>query len=91
MVGQQIVRQLVYGLAAVSPLDGHLCSLAWGGHRGHVHPYNPELNPVEHLWDHLRDNYIGNRLFASLDEVIDQLCVGLRQLHQQPKLIRSMI
>ena len=27
IVGQQIVRQFVYGLAAVSPLDGQLCSL----------------------------------------------------------------
>ena len=27
IVGHQIVRQFVYGLAAVSPLDGELCSL----------------------------------------------------------------
>lgn len=27
IIGHQIVRQFVYGLAAVSPLDGELCSL----------------------------------------------------------------
>ena len=27
MVGQQIIREFVYGLAAVSPFDGELCSL----------------------------------------------------------------
>ena len=27
LVGHQIIREFVYGLAAVSPLDGQLCSL----------------------------------------------------------------
>lgn len=37
-------------------------------------PYSPELNPVEHLWDELREKSFHNRLFASLDAVEDQLC-----------------
>ena len=28
----------------------------------------PEPNPVEHLWDHLRENYVGNRVFRSLQQ-----------------------
>ncbi|MGL3709408.1 transposase [Leptospirillum ferriphilum] len=24
-------------------------------------PYSPELNPVEHLWDELRENFFHNR------------------------------
>ena len=27
--------------------------------------YSPELNPVEHIWDHLRENYMSNRVFGS--------------------------
>lgn len=53
-------------------------------------PYSPELNPVEHLWDHLREAVIGNATFATLDDVIDALCDGLRALDQQPDLVRSM-
>jgi transposase len=53
-------------------------------------PYSPELNPVEHIWDHLRENYISNRIFGSLDAVVNQVCVGLRNLHRQPDLVRSM-
>ena len=133
IVGQQIVRQFVYGLAAVSPLDGELCSLVlpWvdaeamslflahtaarfpnqyclmlldgaGWHRAltlrvppnmqllPLPPYSPELNPVEHLWDHLRENYLGNRVFLSLQQVIQQVCRGLKTLHQQPQLVQSM-
>jgi len=30
-------------------------------------PYAPELNPVEHVWDELREKYFHNRVFDSLD------------------------
>jgi len=52
--------------------------------------YSPELNPTEHIWDHLRENYIGNRVFPSLDGVIRQLCRGLHDLHFDAKLVRSL-
>jgi hypothetical protein len=29
--------------------------------------YSPEVNPVEHLWEELREKYLHNRLFSSLD------------------------
>jgi hypothetical protein len=132
-VGQQIVREFVYGLAAVSPFDGELCSLIlpWvdtetmsvflahtaarfpgedclmlldgaGWHRAFalrvpptIHllplpPYSRELNPVEHLGEYLRENYIGNHVFSSLDAVINQLGTGLHHLHTHPELVQSM-
>ncbi|BBJ23996.1 hypothetical protein W01_19230 [Candidatus Nitrotoga sp. AM1P] len=30
-------------------------------------PYAPELNPVEHVWDELREKHFHNRVFDSLD------------------------
>lgn len=30
-------------------------------------PYSPKLNPVEHIWDDIREKYFHNRVFASLD------------------------
>ena len=53
-------------------------------------PYSPELNPVEHLWDQLRENYNGKQLFSSLDGVVDQLCVGLHYLYHHREVIRPM-
>ena len=35
-------------------------------------PYSPELNPVEHLWDELREKACANVFFAKLDHVIDR-------------------
>jgi len=52
-------------------------------------PYSPELNPVEHIWDYLRDA-LGNKILHSLDEVIDFLCATITPLFQQPEVVRSM-
>jgi len=53
-------------------------------------PYSPEVKPLEHLWDELREKYFSNRVFASLDAVEQQLCLGLNALAADPDLIRSM-
>jgi transposase len=52
--------------------------------------YSPELNPVEHLWEELREKDFPNRAFSSLDAVVDALCNGLQRLEQNSKLLRSM-
>ncbi len=33
-------------------------------------PYSPELNPIERLWKHLKTNYIHNRVFESLKQMM---------------------
>ncbi len=52
--------------------------------------YSPELNPVEHIWEELREKAFSNRAFASLNAVIETLCDQLRQLEDNSKLLRSM-
>jgi transposase len=53
-------------------------------------PYSPELNPVEHVWEDLREKQFPNFACSSLAEVIDKLCEGLTQLEAEPKRLRSM-
>jgi putative transposase len=52
--------------------------------------YSPELNPVEHVWEEVREKHLTNLAFASLDEVIDKVCDGLNQLEADPQRLRSM-
>ena len=52
--------------------------------------YSPELNPVEHMWEELREKAFSNRVFASLDTVSDTLCDQLRHLEDNAKLLHSM-
>lgn len=52
--------------------------------------HSPELNPIEHLWEDLRENYMPNKAFASLSAVEKALCHGLRELYDHPERLRSM-
>ena len=53
-------------------------------------PYSPEVNPVELIWDELREKYFHNRVFASLESLIDVLCQGLNELADDTKRLRSL-
>jgi hypothetical protein len=53
--------------------------------------YSPEVNPVEHLWEELREKYLHNRLFSSLDLLVDVLCQGLNELTDAKARLRSMM
>lgn len=37
-------------------------------------PYTPELNPIEQIWDEIREKGFKNELFKTLDSVVCRLC-----------------
>lgn len=51
-------------------------------------PYSPELNPVEQLWKHIRNNYTHNHYWKSLNQMEDFLCDVLSTLSHNPEIIR---
>jgi transposase len=53
-------------------------------------PRSPELNPVEHLWEAIRENYFYNEVFESLEKVIDTLCESLNFFNSVPEQLQSM-
>lgn len=130
---RQVVRQYLYAVAAVSPLDGRLCSLIlpWmdaqtmaiflritartfaaehcvmfldqaGWHTAttlrvprsmtlcKLPARSPELNPVESLWKHIRENYFGQKVINSLQEVETRLCRAFRALGEHPEVVQSL-
>jgi transposase len=54
-------------------------------------PYSPELNPVEHLWDDLRETSFHNRVFDSLDALELHLESSLRALELDHPRVRSIV
>ena len=54
-------------------------------------PYAPELNPVEHIWDELREKYFHNRVFDSLDALEDHLELALKQFESDPERVHSIV
>ncbi len=53
-------------------------------------PYAPELNPVEHLWDDLREKFFHNRVFASIEALEEQLVSGLLSYENDADKVRSI-
>ena len=52
-------------------------------------PYSPQLNPVEHLWDEIREKWFTNEVFNSLDAVEDRLVEALVALENNRDLVAS--
>jgi hypothetical protein len=52
--------------------------------------YSPELNPVEHLWDDIREKEFPNVCHASLEQVKKAVSRGLRRLAAAPEKLTSM-
>lgn len=49
------------------------------------------VNPVEHVWEELREKYFHNRFFSSLDLLTDELCRGLNELTDDNERLRSLM
>lgn len=54
-------------------------------------PYAPELNPVEHIWDELREKAFGNLVFDSLDALEDHLEASLLAMENDRERIHSIV
>ena len=50
----------------------------------------PELNPVENLWQYLRQNWLSNTVFENHHPIIDAACAAWRELIAQPETITSI-
>ena len=53
-------------------------------------PKSPELNPVENVWQYMRDNWLSNRIFKSYDDLVDHCCEAWNKLVDQPWRIMSI-
>lgn len=51
---------------------------------------SPPLNPVEHVWDEVREKYFANRPFASMDQLEEQLVTGLAVLEADTPRMASL-
>jgi transposase len=93
----EISRHVTPGTHAVVTLDG----AGWHqtGRRLHVPdnisllplpPYSPELNPVENVWQFLRQNQLSNRVFDSYETIVDACCDSWNSLTATPERVTSI-
>jgi hypothetical protein len=53
-------------------------------------PHRPEANPVEQVWQWLRDHHTRGILFPTRAALLDALCDGLVALLDDPLRVRSL-
>lgn len=79
--------------------------MLWDGAGGHVSndlaipdnivleklpAYCPELNPVESIWDEMREKFFANRVFDSMAAVEKRLAEAMIHLEKHPKTVQSI-
>jgi len=88
----EISKNVAVGAHAVVTLDG----AGWHQQGGKLKlpqnisllplpPYSPELNPVENVWQFLKQNYLANRVFENYDAVVDACCDAWNKLVSAPE------
>lgn len=53
-------------------------------------PKSPELNPVENIWQYLRQNWLANRVFDTYDAILEAGCQAWNNLIDLPDVITSI-
>ena len=53
-------------------------------------PRSPELNPVENIWQYIRENWLSNRVFKSYEDIVDLCCEAWNRLINRPWKIMSI-
>lgn len=93
----EISRHVAPGAHAVVTLDG----AGWHQPSGKLRvpdnisllplpPYSPELNPVENVWQFLRQNHLSNHVYETYDAIIDACSNAWNALIDEPARITSI-
>ena len=53
-------------------------------------PYTPELNPIEMIWDEVREKGFRNEIFKNLEAVMERLCLTVKALSDDVQRVASI-
>jgi hypothetical protein len=53
-------------------------------------PKSPELNPVEKVWQYLRQMFLSNRVFGNYDMIVDACCDAWNIFMEMPETVTSI-
>lgn len=59
-------------------------------HIRYLPPYSPELNPVEYLWDDIREKHFSNHVFATITALEVHLMHSLAGMEKDHERVRSI-
>lgn len=53
-------------------------------------PYSPELNPIEQVWQWMRQNELANRCFKNYDDIVEQVSRAWNSFRGDVHRIKTM-
>lgn len=51
---------------------------------------SPELNPMENVWQYMRQTWLSNRVFETYHDILDAGCTAWNRLIAQPQTITTI-
>jgi transposase len=91
---EEISRHVEDGKHAVVVMDGAL----W--HQENLNlpnvsilklpPYSPELNPMEQVWQIMKQRHLSNRCYEKFEDIIDACCDAWNMICESVDLIKSL-
>jgi transposase len=57
----------------------------------YIPPYSPEVNPAEHLWEHIREKYLRNSSWLSMNALADVLENALVLVEKSKQIIQGLV
>lgn len=92
---EAIAREIPEGRHGIIVIDG----APWHSHKLEIPknmtllklpPYSPELNPIEQVWQHLKQKRLSNRCFTGYDDIIDACCQAWNEFRANGSFIQSL-
>ncbi|VVH61689.1 hypothetical protein BSPWISOX_187, partial [uncultured Gammaproteobacteria bacterium] len=53
-------------------------------------PYSPELNPVEQLWQQIKQRFLSNTTFQNYDDIIERSCQAWNEILSENGFIKNL-
>ena len=53
-------------------------------------PYAPEVNPIERVWEHLKERHLSQRLLNDYDAIVEATCIAWNKLVADTGRIASL-
>lgn len=53
-------------------------------------PHSPELNPVENVWQYLRQNWLSLKVWQDYPAIVEACCQAWSRFLAQPEVVQSV-
>ena len=56
----------------------------------HIPPYSPELNPMEQVWQWLRQRELANQCFVDYEDIVEKVSRAWNNFRAQVDVVKSI-